>query len=292
LNSVAIDPHAVTSLAATGENPCSTSRGYPYLKLWKVLHKRLGGIASPTGPLLKDQNHVEGLFYEAKDITSNELMRLEMHAIGPYYPASPGDNGFDGEFGTVNLQAGTEVRLNVSLKEVDTNAMVSPLSKVELTFFDLDTGKDGSGIESITVDHVAKYTLTEDTEVDVFVNDATTGSVTFTGTTEGDGADNPADPLTLTAQQRNRAVTVEFHDFTTCNINFKVTGDSMEHYFYYSGRPGVVCAAISEPGGTTKKPVSVEAPFQPSGATTWSLSGSASCLVLLFHVLGRVLLAR
>jgi hypothetical protein len=64
----------------------------------------------------------------------------------------------------------------------------------------------------------------------------------FTATTEGDGSDNPVDPMTLTEQQRNRAVTLTFRKINEFNVTMASTSGWMPRYFTFLGRPSVLCA--------------------------------------------------
>jgi hypothetical protein len=68
----------------------------------------------------------------------------------------------------------------------------------------------------------------------------------FTATTPGDGNDNPVDPMKLTAQQRNRAVTVTFRKINEFNVTMASTAGWMPRYFTFLGRPSVLCALTSE----------------------------------------------
>merc|ERR1712159_740009 len=65
-----------------------------------------------------------------------------------------------------------------------------------ISILDLDQDRNDKKRESVAPYGFDTYTLSNDTEVDVYVNDE--GITSFRSTTKGTGSDNPHDPMELT----------------------------------------------------------------------------------------------
>merc|ERR1712110_1332791 len=77
-----------------------------------------------------------------------------------------------------------------------------------------------------------------------------TDMVTYTATQPGFNHDNPTDPTNLTELQLQRAVSLQFKDFTETLVTFGSTksGNRGLRRFDFVGRPSIKCAIGVDPG--------------------------------------------
>eukprot|EP00411_Alexandrium_monilatum_P047522 CAMPEP_0175461424 /NCGR_PEP_ID=MMETSP0095-20121207/68153_1 /TAXON_ID=311494 /ORGANISM="Alexandrium monilatum, Strain CCMP3105" /LENGTH=224 /DNA_ID=CAMNT_0016762477 /DNA_START=53 /DNA_END=728 /DNA_ORIENTATION=- len=94
----------------------------------------------------------------------------------------------------------------------------------------------------------------------------------FMSSMPGSGSDNPRDPLALTVQQKNRAVTIEFDDFSELNVTLGCTSGRYARYFMFVARPSLLCARTVGGSKADTEVITVEtttvAPSDIRGATT------------------------
>merc|ERR1712150_107272 len=98
------------------------------------------------------------------------------------------------------------------------------------------------------------------------------------GTTEGHFYDNPNDPLLLTAQQKNRAVTLEFKDMSQINFTIGSTPGSISRGFNFVGRPSLLCARSKNDNDADSTTPVVEA----ITTLTTTVPPAQCCLDLIF----------
>jgi len=176
---------------------------------------------------------------------AGDSVPIELHVTTPQaHIAWPDEIGFDGKFMGVNGQPGTEMILHFKVTAPG-EATPKSLPKAYFTFFDFDTHEKGNA-EYVCVDHFAKAFTTKTTELQKSEETKDGALETcFTASTVGNGHDNPTDPLSLTKQQLDRAVTFEFDDFTEliAVVGSKgAEGQTHGRKFNFIGRPSVLCA--------------------------------------------------
>jgi len=214
---------------------------WPYLKLQDISLRNLGG----KGP---DTDRVPGIVYQGFVIGGpHDTENFELHlnvTSDPnlFEPQSVHDIGFQGQYGSINIKAGTNVTVSVQKFDPENQVHV-PFERFFFTFFDLDQGPGGSASESVTVRGWSRAFLANRTEVEV--TRLPDGRTRFEASTEGSGDDNPRDPLALTRQQFRRAVTVLVENVETFEVTFAVgssPGDN-PRWFDFRGQPTLLCAA-------------------------------------------------
>merc|ERR1712224_68273 len=104
---------------------------------------------------------------------------------------------------------GTSVNVTFSTLDAETGQPIR-MPSADFTFFDLDEAAGHTETEFITVGGFERAEISQDSEVQWIEN--ADGTSTFQASTGGNFADNPVAPLLLTAQQKNRAVTLTFKD--------------------------------------------------------------------------------
>lgn len=217
--------------AMDANDPC---RKYPFIDLKEVLHKNLGNQGPDTGD--------EGLKYKAayyKPGEQHEDLILVVNASAAYKAGHAKYNGIHGKYGLITLRSGNEAEFTFKILDAATGKPKT-LAKQEFTFFDLDQSAGDLNREYIEVDHPSNMWLTKNTEIQV--STVGSGKTKFMSSVKGSGSDNPKDPLALTVQQKNRAVTVEFKDFSELKVTLGCTPGRHARYFMFVIRPTLLCA--------------------------------------------------
>lgn len=269
---------AVTQLQLDNLDPC---RGYPNLMLDSVLHSNLGGQGPDTGP--------EGLVFAGREAVQGNAIEdvlLVVNATSPYFPGEPKTVGISGKFGTININGGTHVKLKFSIFNRHTMRQQFK-ERQEFTFFDLDMAPRGETMEYVKAWGFHTATLTEHSEVIMTSNND--GSATFTAGQEGNGDDGPEDPLMLTMKQKNRAVTLEWSNFTEFELELGCSSGWHSRYFTFVARPSLWCAHTSTPFGIGPNPKlnkTVNSAVAASVRTTAPVAGVTeqprNCLLVIF----------
>mmetsp|Transcript_112127 Transcript_112127/g.250523 ORF Transcript_112127/g.250523 Transcript_112127/m.250523 type:complete len:957 (-) Transcript_112127:120-2990(-) len=223
-----------------GADPCD---GLPFLKLTEVLHNNLGNQGPDEGE--------EGLFYKGEDTIHKTPIILRIYAKSSYAPNKASENGFNGRYGTINLKGGSSVDLEFQL--FDENEKPLTVDKVDFTFFDLDTGKDGATTEYIKVKTYDKAIFQSESEL--VETQLAPGYSEFKATTEGSGEDNPDDPSLLTSQQKNRAVSLVYSNLQTATVTIAASKGKTPRFFMFVARPSVLCAVTVDDNGKPRMPI-------------------------------------
>lgn len=205
----------------------------------RVLQSNLGGHGPDVGAatLSLESNRTEG------GLTVKHL-EFRITANTPYNPGLPMYNGIYkglvGKYGTVVVMPGSSVNLTFRVFDLNTSKPIR-MPSVAFTFFDLDEYRDHAASEFIRASGFTRADLSEDTEVSRFSDPD--GTTTFQATTAGNFNDNPVDPLLLTEQQKNRAVTLTFTDTDEVTVVLGATpGPSAARAFTFVGHPVLQCA--------------------------------------------------
>lgn len=221
-----------TTTTTTTTNACE---GDVELKFWEASRgqNNVGGKGPDSGDeflRLLNVGTVEGKVFDLLiSSTSDKYTTPEGYA---QY------NGVYGYFGYLTMSTGSEFNIKFRFVEANTTTPIT-LPKFYFTFFDLDTGdvtnnKSGAA-EEATATGYEKYFVGPDTELSVQKNDQ--GVDSFRATKYGTGADNPKDPLALTKQQQNRAVTFQFLEKSEFEATYVVSpGASVGRDIYFAGK--------------------------------------------------------
>lgn len=206
----------------------------------KVIHSNLGGGGPDFGEqsLVLESNHTQG------GLKVNKL-DFKVTANTVYVPSLPSFNGLsdglDTKYGTIVVRPGTSVNLTFRIHDPDTGKPIR-MSSVSYTFFDLDEGILHSEREFIKARDFSNVELAKNTEVERVQH--LDGSTTFQATTKGTFQDNPVDPLLLTQQQKNRAVTLTYKDAAEVSVVIGSSGGgtSPARAFQFVAHPVLECA--------------------------------------------------
>uniref|UniRef100_A0A7S0FL21 Uncharacterized protein n=1 Tax=Pyrodinium bahamense TaxID=73915 RepID=A0A7S0FL21_9DINO len=237
------------ALAQLGEAP-DLCAALPYCR---ILGKSLRAVAG-KGP---DRDEDEGISFEARVYNTGldvSELTLVMRAASEHgfardvveteevvesrKPAWAKDIGRQNHFASVSIRPGAN--LTLSIRGVDPHTGESlVLPHAAITFFDIDAGR-GRGVEFVKVRGYSDYWLTNSTEL--VVTRGASGDATFTASREGDGRDNPTDPLSLTALQKNRAVSVEFENADLMTFELGASEGQTLRQVKFVLRPALRCA--------------------------------------------------
>jgi len=220
---------AISQLSS--EDPCEN---FEHIKIEAPFHNNLAG----KGPDIGD----EGIIYPAMNLHSQppQALLLVVHATDGDGDTDPKANGIDGKYARLSAKGGTMIHLTFEFQNAETREPIT-LPEVDITFFDLDMHGLNSAVEYVRLIGFNEYFLTEQTEVDV--KRGNDSYVTFKATTLGHATDNPTDPLLLTVQQKNRAVTVQYKDVQKFDVEIGAEGAHHQHrWFNFVLRPSLLCA--------------------------------------------------
>jgi hypothetical protein len=232
---------AATVLSNSGEDPC---KDFTHLKMEKLVRNNLGR----KGPVMAAQ---EGMVFKGVNIDpghGGEHVDLHINALTDFEPAWRNKLGFSGgghHFMTVNLKPGREVTLKIAAMRPGTNEPKT-LRKATFTFFDLDSHGSGDNQEFVKASGSTGTITYEGTELVESVDEG--HEKVFRASQPGTGEDNPTDPLHLTEQQLQRAVTFIYEPFTEAVVTLGSTSGSHHgRKFDFVGRPSLQCATGVEP---------------------------------------------
>jgi hypothetical protein len=230
------------TILSDNEDP---GRDFTHLSTRRLIRNNLGN----QGPVRSSE---EGMVFQGTNIDpghEDQDVDLHINALSDFRPAwrNPNDLGFSGNghhFMRVNLRAGEEVRLRLSAMRPGTNDSMT-LRRATFTFFDLDTHPSGHNVEYVKAAGSTGTITYEGTEL---VESDEADEKTFTASRPGNGGDNPTDPLDLTEQQLQRAVTFIFEPFMEATITLGSSGGQFHgRKFDFVGRPSLQCATGVEP---------------------------------------------
>jgi len=115
-----------------------------------------------------------------------------------------------------------------------------------------------------------QYFLTENSQIKVGKGDD--GYVTFNATRPGTASDNPKNPLELSIEQKDKAVTIKYTDVHMFDVEFGAAGENHQHrWFNFVLRPSLLCARTVGPGPTpvvTGGPTATTTTVEPPTTTT------------------------
>mmetsp|Transcript_91654 Transcript_91654/g.285673 ORF Transcript_91654/g.285673 Transcript_91654/m.285673 type:complete len:1022 (-) Transcript_91654:447-3512(-) len=228
----------VTELALGGRKFCEV---YPYFQFQvpnAVMHNNLGnkGPAYRTGEGI--QYLATALGQGAGPLLHKDVWITVNATNSDFQPAYPKVIGMQGKYASVNIKPGTHLDFTIRFYDGTTGQRVS-LNNYSLTLFDLDTGHAGASREYVELSGFVRYHLTKNTEVKVSKNGQKTH---FAASTEGTGADNPTDPMFLTDQQKNRAVTAMYEGVDEVNVRVGAEPGATARFFTLVHRPSLLCA--------------------------------------------------
>lgn len=200
----------------------------------KLLRNNLGG----KGP----DNSVDQVLYYEEAATFRNFkadLRIDVAPGSTYTPfvekgSAVKYNGKSGNLGSIQIQTGTSVTLKFELFGSKGHPAVPTMSY--FSFFDVDTGPNGEGAESITLQGATMFFAQyPDTEITKTTNGDKTE--TFTGTGVNVKDDTPQDPLKLTPLQAKRTVTFFFNGTEPFTATLKATPTTPPRaaVFYFGG---------------------------------------------------------
>ena len=136
------------------------------------------------------------------------------------------NNGCNGLFGAIHVNSDTSVDLEFSFE--DSFGGPITLAGFQFAFLDIDEFNNVAGVESVRVTGFTSYYLTTPTYVG-FVDGA------FKSTRTGSAGNNPTDPMAMTNEQSQYAVTLSFDNTQRFSATLQVQGGSNGRNFFFAG---------------------------------------------------------
>lgn len=155
---------------------------------------------------------------------------IRIEAIGTY-TGNATKNGLYGDFIHINVAPDTSVELLVSILDEDGLPVSAPA--VSMSFWDMDSAADDTGVESVVVNPISSFFVSEDTQVVAAEVNAT--SYVFAGSQEHSKADDPDDIFSASALQRSRAVEVEVREASQFTVKLSASAAAQGRTFLLAG---------------------------------------------------------
>lgn len=198
-----------------------------------------------------------------------------------YSVAWPKENGINGHFGSINLRPGTNVTVLMHLYNTSSKEDIR-MPSFALTFFDLDTGRDNvNSVEFVKTGGFTNYYLTNTTQIKVSqtaddidpkkfnvskdIIEEPLPQYTFTASKEGNGDDNPTNPLQETIEQKNKMVSFHYSDVDKVIFQIGASEGQTVRVFDFAFRPALRCAWTINADGTLQPFDSASEPFEVDG---------------------------
>jgi len=224
-------------LSPADEDPCD---GHPQIKLSKPLHSNLGNKGPDTGD--------EGIVFPAVNMHpghENQEVLVVVNATNDNVDSH--HNGIWGKYAGISANGGTKVNAIFRILDKTTRDPVE-IRELDITFFDLDQHGEGQEVEYIKIKKPDQYFLTQNPLV--IASEGDDGYITFKATKNGNSDDNPQDPLFLTVEQKNKAVTIRYHDVDKFEVELGSEGyvGAGRPYrgFIFVFRPSLLCSKTSD----------------------------------------------
>ena len=207
---------------------------FPKLEILEVTHNNLANMGPGSGK--------EGLEYHVRTATGKEMI-MDLHAKREFKSDDPDSFGMHGAYGTINVAGPSEALIVVSFRDWKTKEPLL-VDDFSLSFFDLDHGPHGDGLEALTIEgDWSMVVVAKDTSVLVHHTEDTPRRITFQATEESKVLDDPSDPNSLTLDQFNKAITVRFQHAKQflLGMHVKTNGD-FARVFEFIGVASMLCA--------------------------------------------------
>lgn len=226
----------------TSADPCADE---PQIKIAKPAsgNSNLANVASETTP--------EGIIFPGKYIdpkkNTEKTVKVVVNALPPSDKTDTGtSNGLWSKYAGIAVNGGKSMHLKFSIKDENDNPVI--LRELDITFFDIDRHQEKGDVEYVKLWSPTAYYVTNGNLINITKN-AAEGSVTFAATKDGTGADNPSDPLALTAEQKHKAVTVKYENADFFEAELGSTGHrggTVPRGFSFVFRPSLLCAKTTD----------------------------------------------
>lgn len=183
-----------------------------------------------------------------------EIVDLVVRSQGNYFPHNTSRNGLNGEFGMINVKAGTTGRFHFQFVKHETGEPHF-FDNMFFTLADLDSQKVG-GAEHFTVEPYAWRTVPS--EADLFeghVDSLPDSLPDYEAEEVGDEQDNARNPMALSRKQMKKAVSFLVESGHEFYVNFSVESGWAGRNMLFAGASNIncpvheLCTAMECPAG-------------------------------------------
>eukprot|EP00434_Breviolum_minutum_P042473 symbB.v1.2.037806.t1/scaffold5686.1/size24587/2 len=185
----------------------------------------------------------EGLVYRVRSY-KGEHMEMVFNAIEDFEAFDPKMFGLHGFYGSLNVMELSAAHIMVTFRDWETKKRVK-MEEFGMTFFDIDQGFNGAGIEEVMIQGDWTVALvSHNTGVEV-EHSPHFRRIKFRSTLPGMAMDSPVHPLTLTKEQFHKAVTIRFNDVDSFKMRLSVLSIGAHHRFFeFAGEASILCAHL------------------------------------------------
>lgn len=209
-----------TTTTTTDEFPCRDNDGAQPgealidFELSELVHANLGGFGPDSGE--ENMRFANIATYNGKQVD------LLVTSAPTFSTKNFLNNGKLGEFGQINLKAGSQTEISFNFVDNTTDEAVT-FQTFFFSFFDMDSAGKGTKIkrERVTADGFEQYFITPTSEVLVQKDGS---KIAFTSTESGTAADNPLFTDKMSKLQADRGVTFQYKEKSSFTTTLQVTG--------------------------------------------------------------------
>lgn len=258
------------------EDPCAAE---PQIKIDKPSNSNLANVKGTSTP--------EGITFPAKYLDPKKNVEQTVKVVVNALPPSTGQdtttaNGIWGKYAGIAVKGGRKLHLKFSIKDENDDPVI--LRELDVTFFDIDRHREKGDVEYVKLWSPGKHYVTSNTLVSITKNE-TENSVTFGATRDGTGADNPKDPLALSAEQKHKAVTLKYLNADHFEAEVGSTGHlggTVPRGFIFVFRPSLLCAKTTGGGDVTLDETDLATTtVTTTGAPTTTTGEQKNCLFIV-----------
>jgi len=233
-----------------------------------ITQNNLAGVGPDSG--------AEEIRFSKAALVDGTVIDLVLKAVGGNYKGKASANGKKGSFGVTNLKSDSDVELEFSFLNSDTQVPVV-LDSVALSFYDLDEGKKGKSRTTLTSCEATNAVLTTNTEL--FVQQ-TGGCYAISSGAHGTKLNNPTAPDSLTQEQGARSVSFVYKSVSSVKVTMAMGKGYGWRNTFWSFEPSLSCLAGESGAGGDASDVGLPPLTEP---VDMSVPSERTCPDFQFH---------
>ena len=204
------------------------------MDLSNVVQNNLGGRGPNTSAAAAEELRYQNVF---PNLTTGSV-DLVVTALTGYNPKRPGNNGVNGEVGSINFRGGRSTTFLFKFVDTFNDSKDVALEKLLFSYYDIDNDRKDLR-EEISIPYFERAYLSNDTTVEVIPRSGSTPPIFRSTAVDNSGFNNPEDPSNLTPEQKRHAVTFSFLMVSEFEVTFATPNGTWGsgRNFFFSGFP-------------------------------------------------------
>ena len=202
-----------------------------YMDLTNVVQNNLGGKGPDTGA---EELRYENVF---PTLTTGSV-DLVVTALTNYDPKKSGNNGAEGEVGSINFRGGESTTFLFKFVDTSNHSKSVTLERLFFSYYDIDNDRKDLR-EEIRIPYFDKAYLSNDTTIEVIPRSGSTPPIFRSTAVDFTGFNNPDDPSNLTPEQKRHSVTFSFLMVSEFEVTLATPNGTRRssRNFFFSGFP-------------------------------------------------------